>query len=202
MTKQALWLTVCVLAVAGCGNEKTASKANFTKALDRHLASHCLFITPSVGLTAYPASIDAGSDTSRFDALAAAGLLAASSSSAEHPGTLGIGTVRTETKTYSLTDAGRAVFQAPTGGFCAGHYDVVSIDGFTAPTASDGRTVSEVNYTVRPEMAAWAANAAVQDRYGAQLAAVHETQDKAELVLLDSGWVVSGDISFTTRRAG
>ena len=191
--KTGRWLMAGVLAVAGCGDEKTASKENFSKALDRHLASHCLFITPSVGLTAYPASIDAGTDTSRFDALAAAGLLAASSSSAEHPGPLGIGTVRTETKTYSLTDAGRSAFQAGTGGFCVGHYEVVSVDGFTAPTASGGRTVSEVSYTVKPDLADWAANPAVQDRYGAQLAAVHQTGDKAELVLLDSGWAVSGD---------
>ncbi len=193
MTKTGRWVVACVLAVAGCGDDKTASKANFTKALDRHLASHCLFITPSVGLTAYPASIDAGSDTSRFDALAAAGLLAAASSSAEHPGPLGIGTVRTETKTYALTDAGRAGFRTDTGGFCAGHYEVVSVDGFTAPTASGGRTVSEVSYTVKPDMQGWTANPAVQDRYGAQLAAVHQTQDKAELVLLDSGWAVAGD---------
>ncbi len=188
-----LALVASITALTGCSSPKTASKANFTAALDRHFADHCLFVTPSVGLTAYPASIDAATDASRFDALASAGLLAASSSSAEHPGPLGIGSVRNETKTYTLTDAGKSVFQPSTGGFCAGHYDVASIDGFTAPTARDGRTVSEVTFTVTPSMASWTSNPAVQQRYGTQLAAAHGTQDHAELTLLDTGWVVSGD---------
>ena len=186
-------LAACMLAVAGCDGPKTASKSNFTTALDKHFVDHCLYVTPSVGLTAYPASIDVSTDASRFDALASAGLLAASSSSAEHPGPLGLGTVRTQTRTYTLTDAGRSVFQPRTGGFCAGHYEVASIDSFTAPTPKDGKTVSDVAFTVTPRMADWASNPAVQDRYGTQLSAVHGTQDHAELVLLDSGWAVSGD---------
>ena len=182
-----------VLAVAGCDDAKTANKTNFKAALDKHFAAHCLYVTPSVGLATYPASIDASTDSSRFDALASAGLLAVSSSAAEHPGPLGIGTIRTETKTYTLTDAGKSVFQPSTGGFCAGHYEVVSVDGFTAPTPQGGRTVSEVDFTVSPQMASWVSNPAVQARYGAQLSAVQGTHDKAELVLLDSGWTDGRD---------
>ena len=184
---------LAVIALAGCDGAKTANKTNFKSALDRHYAGHCLFVTPSVGLSTYPASIDAASDTSRFDALVSAGLLAGSASAAEHPGPLGIGTIRTQTKTYTLTDAGKAVFQPSSGGFCAGHYDVTSVDQFSAPTPKDGRTVSEVDYSVVPHMASWASNPSVQQRYGAQLSAVQGTRDRAELVLLDSGWVVSGD---------
>ncbi len=184
---------LALAALAGCGSPNAANKTNFAAALKRHFTGHCLYVTPSVGLTAYPASVDSASDTSRFDALAAAGLLAASASSAEHPGPLGIGTLRTETKTYSLTGAGQSVFQPSTGGFCAGHYDVLAVDSFTAPTADNGRTVSQVTFTVAPRMASWVSNPAVQQRYGAQLSTVNQTEDKAELVLLDSGWVVSGD---------
>jgi hypothetical protein len=182
-----------MLALAGCGNPKDANKPNLAKALDKHFVSHCLYVTPSVGLTAYPASIDEGTDTTRFDALAAAGLLTAASASAEHPGPLGIGSVRSETKTYSLTDAGRAVFQPATGGFCAGHYTVKSIESFTAPTPQDGRTVVLVSYTVTPHLENWTTNEAVQDRYGAQFGSVQETTDRATLVLTDDGWVVQGD---------
>ncbi len=184
---------IALVALASCGNSKSANDANFKAALDKHFADHCLFITPSVGLTAYPATIDSATDTSRFDALVSAGLLTASQASSEHPGPLGIGTARTITKTYSLTDTGRTDFHAGdggSGGFCAGHYDVASVDGFTAPTASGGQTVSQVTFTVDPHWQPWVSNGAVQDRYGAQLATVHRTQDHATLVLMGDGWVV------------
>ncbi len=187
-------MTVAVLlAAAGCSDPKDANKTNFKAALDRHYAAHCVYVTPSVGLSTYPVSIDAATDSSRFDALAAAGLLAASSSAAEHPGPLGIGTIRTETRTFTLTDAGKSEFQPATSGFCAAHYTVSSVDGFSAPTPKDGRTVSEVDVTLAPNLEGWTSNPAVQQRYGAQLSAVQGTHDKVELVLLDRGWSVPGD---------
>ena len=187
-----------LLALAACGSPTAASKANFEAALDKHYADHCLFISPSVGLTAYPATIDAATDTSRFDALVSAGLLTASAASTEHAGVLGIGTTRSESKTYALTDAGRAAFHGDAGaagGFCAGHYAVASVDGFSAPTASGGVTVSQVTFTVDPHWQAWVANPAVQDRYGGQLSQVQRTQDHATLERMSDGWVVQGDAS-------
>ena len=185
-----------LLALASCGSPKAANDANFKTALDKHFADHCLFITPSVGLTAYPATIDAATDTTRFDALVSAGLLTASAASTEHPGPLGIGTTRSESKTYALTDAGRTAFKGKAGangGFCAGHYDVASVDSFTAPTASGGTTVSQVTFTVDPHWQGWVSNPAVQDRYGAQLSKVQQTQDHATLVQMDNGWAVQDD---------
>ena len=185
-----------LVALASCGNPRAANDANFKTALDSHFAAHCVYVSPSVGLTAYPASIDSGTDTSRFDALVSAGLLSAATSTAEHPGLLGIGTTRTETRTYALTDAGRAAYRTDTsagGGFCAGHYTVVSVDGFTAPTASNGRTVAQVTFTVDPHLDGWVSTPAVQDRYGAELTAIRRTADHATLVLADKGWTVLGD---------
>ncbi len=187
-----------LFALAACGSPNAANDANFKAALDKHFSSHCLFISPSVGLTAYPATIDASTDASRFDALVAAGLLTASVASNEHPGPLGIGTTRSTSKTYALTDAGRTAFNGDAGangGFCAGHYDVASVDNFTAPTANGGETVSQVTFTVDPHWESWVSNPAVQDRYGAQLTKVQRTQDHATLVQMAKGWVVQGDAS-------
>ena len=186
---------VLLASLASCGDPHAASDATFKAALAKHFAAHCIFVTPSVGLSAYPATIDAATDTSRFDALVSAGLLTSAAASAERPGPLGLGTVRTTTKTYALTAAGQSAFHADpaTGGFCAGRYDVASVDGFTAPTPSDGRTVSQVTYTVEPHLDAWTSNPAVQDRYGARLASVRRTQDHATMVLLGDGWVPSDD---------
>ena len=198
ITRRTALQAALLLSLASCGSPKAANDANFKAALDKHFADHCLFISPSVGLTAYPATIDAATDTTRFDALVSAGLLTASAASTEHPGPLGIGTVRSTSKTYALTDTGRSAFHGDagaTGGFCAGHYDVASVDGFTAPTASSGVTVSQVSFTVDPQWQAWVSNPAVQDRYGAQLSKVQRTQDHATLVQMDSGWVVQGDAS-------
>ncbi len=184
-----------MLALAACGDPKVASNANFKHALADHYANHCIFIAPSVATATYPVSIDTGSDTTRFDALVSAGLLTASDSSAEHPGTLGIGTVHTDTRTYSLTEAGKTAYHAggAASGFCAGHYDVTSIDGFTQPTASNGRTVSDVSFTLSPAMAGWVANPAVQQRYGQALAAIHGAKDHTTMVLMDHGWEVASD---------
>ena len=194
------WLAAAAVAtpflLAGCGSPRDASKANFKTALDGHFAHHCVYVSPAVGLTAYPATVDDGTDTSRFDALVSAGLLTAAQATDEHSGPLGIGTVRTTRKTYDLTALGKSEYRTDTaagGGFCAAHYDVVSVDSFTAPTANNGVTVSQVNFTVAPHLEPWTANPAIQDRYGAQLANVKQTADHATLVLTDKGWVVQGD---------
>ena len=185
-----------LVALASCGNPRAANDANFKTALDSHFAAHCVYVSPSVGLTAYPATVDDGTDTSRFDALVSAGLLTAAQATDEHSGPLGIGTVRTTRKTYDLTALGKSEYRTDTaagGGFCAAHYDVVSVDSFTAPTANNGVTVSQANFTVAPHLEPWTANPAIQDRYGAELTAIRRTADHATLVLADKGWTVLGD---------
>lgn len=185
-----------MLALAACGDKKAASAENFKAALTDHFQHHCIFITPSVGLAAFPVTVTGDDDTARYDALVDAGLLSASGTASEHPGLLGIGTVRTQSKVYALTDKGKSLFQngdAADRGFCAGHYQVDSVGQFTQPAPQDGTTVSTVNFTVTPQLEDWVSNPSVQSRYGAQLAQLHRTDDHAKLVLTNDGWKVAPD---------
>ncbi len=180
-------------ALFGCGDPKAANKDNFKQALAAHFRDHCIFITPSVGLNAFPVSVSEQSETGRYDALVSAGLLTAKEQAVEHPGLLGIGTVRDQSKTYDLTAQGKSLFQngAPSDrGFCAGHYQVDDVQGFTTPATTGGSTTSSVTFDVTPGLADWVKNADVQARYGDQLAVVKATTDHATLVQTDKGWVV------------
>ncbi len=180
-------------ALAGCGDPKAANKDNFKQALAAHFHDHCIFVTPSVGLNAFPVTVSQDSETGRYDALVSAGLLTSKAQASEHPGLLGIGTVREQSKTYDLTAQGHALFQdgAPSDrGFCAGHYQVDDVQSFTPPATTDGRTASTVTFDVTPNLADWVKNADVQARYGDQLAAVKPTTDHATLVQTDKGWAV------------
>lgn len=181
-------------ALSGCGDTRSASKSNFKDALATHFHDQCIFVTPSVGLNAFPVTVSQDSETDRYDALVSAGLLTARAEASEHPGLLGIGTVRDQSKTYDLTALGKSLFQngaANDRGFCAGHYQVDDVRGFTTPVSSaDGRTTSDVTFDVTPNLADWVRNADVQARYGDQLAAVKATVDRTTLVQTDKGWVV------------
>ena len=180
-----------LVALAACGDPHAASKDNFRRALVAHFHDHCIFVTPSVGLAAFPVTVSEESETTRFDALASAGLLTSRAQASEHPGPLGIGTVRDVSKTFDLTDRGRALFQngAPDErGFCAGHYRVDDVASFTAPHDENGAVTSDVTFTVTPVMEPWVANADVQARYGDQLAEIKPTTDRTTLVRTDKGW--------------
>lgn len=138
-------------------------------------------------------TVSQDSETGRYDALVSAGLLTAKAQASEHPGLLGIGTVREQSKTYDLTDTGKSLFQngAPSDrGFCAGHYTVTDVESFTPPATIDGQTRSTVTFDVTPDLADWVKNADVQGRYGDQLAAVKPTTDHATMVQTDKGWAV------------
>lgn len=191
-------LAACLVAsLAGCGDRKAANKDNFKQALAAHFRDHCIFVTPSVGLNAFPVSVSDDAETARFDALVHAGLLVSKAAANEHSGPLGIGTVREQQKTYTLTDKGRGLFQdgAPgERGFCAGHYKVTEIEGFTQPADEAGRQVSNVTFDVTPDMESWVEDKAVQARYGNELAQVKPTTDHAKLVLTDKGWVPASDV--------
>ena len=182
---------VLLAALAGCGDPKAANKDRLSHALTAHFHDHCIFVTPSVGLNTFPVTVSEQSETGRFDALVSAGLLTAAARADEHPGPLGIGTVRDQSKTYGLTVQGRALFQdgaENNRGFCAGHYKVDDVLGFTPPRAENGQTTSDVTFTVTPVMEPWVGNADVQARYGDQLAEVKPTTDRATLVQTEKGW--------------
>ena len=188
-----LILAASLLAsLAGCGDPKAANKTNFKSVLADHFAHHCIFVTPSVGLNAFPVTVSDASETGRYDALVSAGLLTSRSQATEHPGVLGIGTVREQSETYDLTPTGRSLFQNGAGendrGFCAGHYLVDDVRDFTPPATSGGQTMSDVTFDVTPQLADWVKNADVQARYGDELAAVKPTADRATLVQTDKGW--------------
>lgn len=180
-------------ALAGCGDPKAANKSNFKDALATHFHDHCIFVTPSVGLDAFPVTVSQDSETGRYDALVSAGLLTSKGQASEHPGLLGIGTVREQSRTYDLTATGKSLFQdgaANDRGFCAGHYQVDDVQGFTPPATTGGETSSVVTFDVTPILADWVRNPDVQARYGDQLAAVKPTTDHATLVQTDKGWAV------------
>ncbi len=186
---------VLLAALAGCGDPKAASKSNFKSVLADHFAHHCIFVTPSVGLNAFPVTVADESEIGRYDALVSAGLLTSHAQASEHPGVLGIGTVREQSHTYDLTDKGRSLFQNGAAendrGFCAGHYQVDDVRDFTPPADVNGRTSSDVTFDVTPELSDWVKASEVQARYGDELAHVTPTADRLTLVRDDHGWTVN-----------
>lgn len=173
-------LPVALLALAACGSPTDASKSNFMKAIDAHLATHCQTIEPDWVHTwqGYPRNVelaDPGPYRSQaaadrinskleapFEVLVRAGLLSAANGTAEASGyTIQasgsfLSHPKVHVRTYSLTAAGKkALTKDPDGlgglGFCAVRYKVDEIVRFTQPAANMAGVInSQVVYTYSP----------------------------------------------------
>jgi hypothetical protein len=185
---------------AGFSSSISASKSNFTKAIDAQLAKQCIRINLE-SLTPFPVSI-ANNDASfaRYNVLARVGLLTAVDSWVKPSTVFGIaaGIQTVPGKTYSLTDEGRQALRDPrTTIFCAGHYKVDDVVNFTVPGNAMGTTISRVTFTYSPsDVPAWVSTSGVQAAFPSlakELAP--KQQGEATMVLKNDGWEAEVELS-------
>lgn len=170
-------------SLAACTSAPPASRANFSDVLAAALGRHCITVSPFLGASGpYPANVCGLSfaDTHQLDALAKAGLL-----------------TRSTGCVYSLTAAGRKALEAPVGGaFCAGHYKLDKLLGWTKPHPNfryGGKKTSEVTFTYSPaDLAPWARTAAVSAAFATLEELAPQRKARATLVQEHDGWSVRG----------
>jgi len=184
----------------GFSSSMSASKGNFTKAIDAQLAKQCITINLE-SLTPFPVSI-ANNDArfARYNVLAKAGLLTAVDSWVRPSTIFGItaGTQTVPGKTYSLTDEGRQALRDPRATvFCAGHYKVDDVVDFTVPANAMGETISRVTFTYSPsDVPAWVSSSGTQAAFPSlakELAS--KQQGEATMVLKNDGWQAEVELS-------
>lgn len=192
--KYSLGLLVLTLSLTGCSNPQEASNSNFSKAIQAFLSSReqalCLPLakqqTPFV-------LVNSSSDKRQTDILVELGLLKSKKTQVEVSQLFG--TTNKEGTEYDLTSDGKKYLVELSSqriGFCTGTYKVSTIENFTTPTAYNGITVSQVNFTYKLDnLAKWAKNPAVLNFDGKlkQLLETNERQGKATLFQTNNGWV-------------
>jgi hypothetical protein len=170
----------------------SASKDNFTKAIDAQLVKLCIAIDLGT-LTPFPISI-ANNDMNfaRYNVLAKAGLLTAVDSwvKPSQYSEIMAGTQTVPGKTYSLTDEGRQVLRDPrTTIFCAGHYKVDDVVDFTVPGNAMGETISQVTFTYSPsDVPAWVSTGVQAAFPSLAKELAPKQQGEANMVLKNNGW--------------
>ena len=170
-------------SLAACSSAPPAGRASFSAAIEAALGKRCITVSPFLGAGGrYPANVCGltFADTHQLDALAKAGLLTRKTGCA-----------------YSLTAAGRTALAAPVGGaFCAGHYKLDKLLGWTKPHPNfmyGGKKTSEVTFTYSPaDMAPWARTAAVSAAFATLEELAPQRKARATLVQEHDGWSVRG----------
>lgn len=194
MVNTAILLVVGLLVA--CSDPKVASKENFRKALSAFFDKECILVAQ--GVNAFPFQVQIGepgktaleqlvqSDAAaKLKPLVDAGLLTRTP------------IAMTNAIRFDLTSKGRDLYK-PAGasgpfspsGFCAGHVHLVSIDSFTNPADENGRRVSQVNFTVRPEFDEWTKAPAIQAALLRGLSRSNSESVTLPMVLMNDGWTV------------
>ncbi len=196
-------LVLFVLALgllSACTNEKTASKANFKKAIQAYydtLPGACA--TPPAGEVPFRVVPDGFIRTTRqarADAMVSAGLLirvAAPPRNQHDPDT----EFRLTSTGSKALVKGAGTNAGPGDAFCTGRYRVHDIVNFTEPGEMMGTRVSHVTHTYTLEGAAdWSRNPALQELYP-ELRDGHDKERRTDtmMVLRNDGW-------FDTRAKG
>ena len=170
-------------SLAACSSAPPAGRVNFSDAIEAALGRRCITVSPFLGAGGpYPANVCGltFADTHQLDALVKAGLL-----------------IRKTGCVYSLTTTGRKALEAPVGGaFCAGHYKLDKLLGWTKPHPNfmyGGKKTSEVTFTYSPAgMAAWARTAAVNAAFATLEELAPRRKARATLVMEHDRWSVRG----------
>lgn len=186
-----------ILLLAGCSNPKAASKSNFRAALQTWFDAHpeCVSIGPSDALTV---RADAFAGSNRIpDALARAGLVTREEGTETSPGGNGAAESYKVIRYHPTAKAGNAIRKADDqfiGGtdLCFAHRQIEEVTGFTEPGDMMGMRVSQVDYRYRlRDVAPWATDPnlrPVLPSLSSRIANI-EGNDKAELVLTNTGWI-------------
>ena len=183
--------------VFGCSNPKTASKSNFTDAINAFWAQNpaCIIYkqmpikVPTTGLLfAIP--------TNEEDALVSAGLFKVSHGSESSPKYVG---GHANYNLYSLTDQGKSLWRNEnpavplSGGFCFARRQVTRIVESTTQANVKGPTVTTVQYEFKAAgIPSWAKNPAVVAAFPAvkKVLAAGKLSGTETLVQTNTGWVV------------
>lgn len=221
MKKSVISSVVLSLLLAACGSAKDASKSNFEKAINAHLAKQCVTLRPGGYLSlgkSYPVEVALEKsnkvlsqeqmdkinlqNTRPYDALVKAGLLTVKDGSTKPSGWAALGSTgeNVPAKIYSLTDAGRKALVDPSGNgtnLCAGHYKVGEIVRFTEPSNAMGHTISQVSYTFSPvDVPGWAKSDDMKKAFdGLSRDLTDNQKGQAMLVLANDGWVEASDFA-------
>lgn len=204
---RALLVAGATLALAGCNRPDTASEANFSAALDKHLQAHGDLC---IGRHQWPVDVPdlpvaaQMRDGIQMPALEHAGLV--SHTSAEMTLHHQDGSdERVKALRYDLTDKGRqyvnaAPHTAAHGAdasqpdLCYGRVRLSKVTGWDTPSKTDdqpARLTTVVRYTYTLEPAPWAADAAVQGAYPVLARVVKgsgKLELKQEMVATGGGW--------------
>lgn len=189
--------TILLAGVFGCSNPKTASKSNFTDAINAFWAQNpaCLIYkqmpikVPTTGLLfAIP--------TNQDDALVSAGLFKVSQGSESSPKYVG---GHANYNLYSLTDQGKSLWRNEnpavplSGGFCFARRQVTRIVEYTAPAIANGTPATTVQYEFKVAgIPSWAKNPAVVAAFPDvnKLLDTGNLSGTETLVQTNTGWVV------------
>ncbi len=198
-----------LLGLTACNSSRKPSEANFTKAINQHLASHGQACT-AIGRQ-FPIDIPRSGQNEQFGiepklvALEKAGLLHTSETTAVVHGMLDPlrgSSPPQPVKRYELTADGGKYFQGipgtlgQTSGFCYGQKSVDSIVKWTEPATVGTSSQIEVTYTYRiVGLASWAERPEVQHAFSDIRTTVNGASNATEvagLQLTGRGWEVPG----------
>jgi hypothetical protein len=195
------------LVLAGCSNEKKPNAANFTKAINRYLASHgqeCTLFAETFPIDVPASELKDQSGTpAQMAALGRAGLVRGSDTTAVIHGMMGaLGpSAPRPVRRYELTNEGRKFFQVKpgilgqSGALCYGHEAVDSIVSWTKPESMGSALQTDVTYTYKmPNLALWAKQADVQQAFGdirTTVNGISKAHESVGLQLANKGWEVS-----------
>jgi len=200
-----------MMTMTGCSSPKTASKSNFTKAINAYYIKHpvYLFDTSVTSNFKFPVKIkpDMFSNNliTAYQVLVSANLLSVKDITTEENviTIFGKGGKRTvSVKEYNLTDYGKKYYKEAAStnmivgsknGFFIGQPEVLEITSYTEPADSAGVRISNVSYKVKvSNIPDWAKKSEVLTAYPFAKKYLEPSIDaQIILVLKNDGWVVA-----------
>jgi len=180
----------------GCSNPKTASKSNFTDAINAFWVQNpACVIYKQMPIKVYTTGLLFAIPMNQEDALVSAGLFKVSQGSESGPKFVG---GHANYNLYSLTDQGKSLWRnldpadSRGGDFCFARRQVTSIVQNTAPTNVKGSTVTTAQYEYEfAGIPSWAKNPAVVAAFPIVKAVLVGKHTGTEtLVQMNTGWVV------------
>lgn len=191
------------LALTGCGDSKAATKENFRKSLTAFFGKSCAMLSANARFpltmggdgSGMPAQ-DVLLEADKIMAFKEAGLLTVTSkfmplSSPGRP-------EKTEVLSYAPSEKGKPLYRdveaigpGSPPGFCAGHIEVISVDSFSEPVASNGQLVSQVNISAMTQYDDWTHTPSVQKAFAREVSHDKPAPFSLPMVLMNDGWAVS-----------
>lgn len=203
MRRLTLFSLAAFLMFGGCNSGKKPNAANFTNAINQHLAKHgqeCTYFAQAFPIDVPVSELkDQSGTVPQMAALERAGLVHGSDTTAVIHGMMGaLGpSAPRPVRRYDLTNEGKKYFQAKPGtfgqssAFCYGQEQVDSIVKWDEPTTQDGTSVTEVTYTYKfQQLADWAKQPDVDQIFPSIKSTVEQagTNQVVEVHLTSNGW--------------